>query len=50
MSEYKFSIATIKVNKIYKKKEKEIEGPNNFNIDIKKGSIYCLLRPNGPIK
>ncbi len=50
MSDYKFSIETIKVNKTYKKKGKEIEDPDNFNMDIKKGSIYGLLRPNGPVK
>ncbi len=47
MSDYKFSIEAIKVNKIYKKKNKKIEALNNFNINIKKGSIYGLLGPNG---
>jgi len=47
MSDYKFSIEAIKVNKIYKKKDKKIDALNNFNINIKKGSIYGLLGPNG---
>ena len=47
MSDYKFSIEAIKVNKIYKKKDKRIDALNNFNINIKKGSIYGLLGPNG---
>ena len=47
MSDYKFSIEAIKVNKIYKKKNKKIDALNNFNINIKKGSIYGLLGPNG---
>ena len=47
MSDYKFSIEAIKVNKIYKKKDKQIDALNNFNINIKKGSIYGLLGPNG---
>ena len=47
MSDYKFSIEAIKVNKIYKKKDQIIDALNNFNINIKKGSIYGLLGPNG---
>ncbi len=47
MSDYKFSIEAIKVNKVYKKKNKKIDALNNFNINIKKGSIYGLLGPNG---
>ena len=47
MSDYKFSIEAIKVNKIYNKKVKKIDALNNFNINIKKGSIYGLLGPNG---
>ena len=47
MSDYKFSIEANKVNKIYKKKDKRIDALNNFNINIKKGSIYGLLGPNG---
>ena len=47
MSDYNFSIEAIKVNKIYKKKDKKIDALNNFNINIKKGSIYGLLGPNG---
>ena len=47
MSDYKFSIEAIKVNKIYNKKDKKIDALNNFNINIKKGSIYGLLGPNG---
>ena len=34
MSDYKFSIEAIKVNKIYKKKNKKIDALNNFNITI----------------
>ena len=47
MSDYKFSIEAIKVNKIYNKKDKKIDALNNFNINIKKGSIFGLLGPNG---
>ena len=47
MSDYKFSIEAIKVNKIYNKKDKKIDALNNFNINIKKGAIYGLLGPNG---
>ena len=47
MSDYNFSIEAIKVNKIYNKKDKKIDALNNFNINIKKGSIYGLLGPNG---
>ena len=47
MSDYKFSIEAIKVNKIYKKKDRKIDALNNFNINISKGSIYGLLGPNG---
>ena len=47
MSDYKFSIEAIKVNKIYNKKDKKIDALSNFNINIKKGSIYGLLGPNG---
>ena len=46
MSDFKFSIEAIKVNKIYKKKDKKIDALNNFNINIKKGSICGLLGPN----
>ena len=35
MSDYNFSIEAIKVNKIYKKKDKKINALNNFNINIK---------------
>ena len=34
MSDFKFSIEAIKVNKIYNKKDKKIDALNNFNINI----------------
>ena len=47
MSDYKYSIDAENVNKIYFKKSKKIEALINFNIKIKKNSIYGLLGPNG---
>ena len=47
MSEYIYSIEAKEVNKTFKKKSKEIKALNNFNINIKKGSIHGLLGPNG---
>ena len=47
MSEYIFSIEANNVNKSYNKKDLRINALNNFNINIKKGSIYGLLGPNG---
>ena len=46
MSDYIYSIKAKEVNKTFKKK-KEIQALNNFNIEIKKGSIHGLLGPNG---
>ena len=47
MSEYKFSIEANNVNKIYIKKNFTVNALTNFDINIKKGSIYGLLGPNG---
>ena len=49
MSEHIYSIEARKVNKTYKKKKKNIEvrALINFDINIKKGSVYGLLGPNG---
>ena len=49
MSEHIYSIEARKVNKTYKKKKKnlEVRALINFDINIKKGSIYGLLGPNG---
>jgi len=47
MSDYKFSIEALKVNKTYKKKGFNNNALINFDINIPKGSIYGLLGPNG---
>ena len=47
MSDYIYAIEAKEVNKIFKKKSKEIIALQNFNIKIKKGSIHGLLGPNG---
>ena len=47
MSEYNFSIEAINVNKIYHRKNINIEALINFNINIPRGSIFGLLGPNG---
>ena len=47
MSDYIYSIEAKEVNKTFKKKTKETIALNNFNIEIKKGSIHGLLGPNG---
>ena len=47
MSEYNFSIEANNVNKTYVKKNITVKALTNFNINIKKGSIYGLLGPNG---
>ena len=49
MSEHIYSIEARKVNKTYKKKKKnlEVRALINFDINIKKGSVYGLLGPNG---
>lgn len=47
MSEYKFSIEANNVNKTYNKKNLKISALTNFDINIKKGTIYGLLGPNG---
>ena len=47
MSDYIYSIEAKEVNKTFKKKTKETVALNNFNIQIKKGSIHGLLGPNG---
>ncbi len=47
MSDYKYSIEAINVNKIFYKKSKEVNALVDFNIKIKKGTIHGLLGPNG---
>jgi len=47
MSEHKFSIEAIKVNKRYKGGESVKDALTDFNLNIPKGSIYGLLGPNG---
>ena len=47
MLDYKFSIQSIKVNKIFSKKNSITNALIDFNIEIPKGSIYGLLGPNG---
>ena len=49
MSEHIYSIEARKVNKTYKKKKKnlEVRALIDFDINIKKGSVYGLLGPNG---
>ena len=47
MSDYIYSIEAKEVNKTFKKKINKTVALNNFNIQIKKGSIHGLLGPNG---
>ena len=47
MSEYKFSIEALNVNKTFKKNTEKINALIDFDIKIPKGSIYGLLGPNG---
>ena len=47
MTDYIYSIEAKNVNKIYKRKNIEINALKDFNIKIKKGSIHGLLGPNG---
>ncbi len=47
MSDYKYSIEAKNVNKIFYKNSQKITALENFNIQIKKGSIHGLLGPNG---
>tara|TARA_B100000945_G_scaffold301855_1_gene284979 strand:- start:66 stop:989 length:924 start_codon:yes stop_codon:yes gene_type:complete len=47
MSDYKYSIQAENVNKIFYKNSIMVSALNNFNINIKKGSIHGLLGPNG---
>ena len=47
MSDYKYSIEAKNVNKIYFKKNQQVDALSNFNIKIEKGSIHGLLGPNG---
>ena len=43
MSDYIYSIEAKEVNKTFKKKTKETIALNNFNIEIKKGSIHTAV-------
>ena len=47
MSDYKYSIQAENVNKIFYKNSIMVAAQNDFNINIKKGSIHGLLGPNG---
>ena len=47
MSDYIYSIEAKEVNKTFKKNSKKTVALNNFNIQIRKGSIHGLLGPNG---
>ncbi len=47
MSDYKYSIEAKNVNKIFHKNSQKIKALENFDIQIKKGSIHGLLGPNG---
>ena len=47
MSDYKYSIQAENVNKIFYKNSIMVAAINDFNINIKKGSIHGLLGPNG---
>ena len=47
MSDYIYAIEAKEVNKTYIKKNKKTLALQNFNIQIKKGSIHGLLGPNG---
>ena len=47
MTDYIYSIEAKNVNKIYKRKNLEVNALKDFNIKIKKGSIHGLLGPNG---
>ena len=47
MSDYIYAIEAKEVNKTFKKKNKKTLALQNFNIQIKKGSIHGLLGPNG---
>ncbi len=47
MSEYKYSIEAINVNKAFFKKSSRINALIDFSIRIKRGTIHGLLGPNG---
>ena len=47
MSDYIYAIEAKEVNKTFIKKNKKTLALQNFNIQIKKGSIHGLLGPNG---
>tara|TARA_B100000575_G_scaffold271936_1_gene253632 strand:+ start:518 stop:1441 length:924 start_codon:yes stop_codon:yes gene_type:complete len=47
MSEYKYSIEAINVNKAFFKKSSRINALIDFSIKIKRGTIHGLLGPNG---
>ena len=47
MSDYIYAIEAKEVNKTFTKKNKKTLALQNFNIQIKKGSIHELLGPNG---
>ena len=47
MSDYIYAIEAKEVNKTFTKKNKKTLALQNFNIQIKKGSIHGLLGPNG---
>ena len=47
MSDYKYSIEAKNVNKIFSKKNGEVDALKDFSITIEKGTIHGLLGPNG---
>ena len=47
MSDYIYAIEAKEVNKTFIKKNKKTLALQNFNIQIKNGSIHGLLGPNG---
>ncbi len=47
MTDYIYSIEAKNVNKIFNRKNNKVNALENFNINIKKGSIHGLLGPNG---
>ena len=47
MSDYKYSIEAKNVNKIFSKRNGEVDALKDFSITIEKGTIHGLLGPNG---
>jgi len=47
MSDYKYSLEAINVNKTFLKRTQEVKALKDFSITIKRGTIHGLLGPNG---